>query len=129
MEAQKNVTTAGLLTHILCPALGGSHDESRVPVDKTLYFQKTTDGGKTWRAITNGLPEGNCWDIIYRHALGLKGKDLAFATTTGNFYWSADQGESWNTVSTTLPPVYSLELVQMISVQEAIQLIQEQDVH
>jgi len=90
------------------PALS---DELRVPVDKSLFVQKTTDGGENWMAITNGLPQGDCYDIVYRHAFSMKGESLMFGTTTGNLYYSADKGESWELTSTHMPPIYSLDFL------------------
>ena len=85
-------------------------DELRVPVDNTLYIQKTTDGGKSFRSICEGLPSGACFDISYRHAFDLKKKTLAFGTTTGNLYFSHDSGESWRQEFAHLPPIYALRL-------------------
>jgi hypothetical protein len=30
---------------------------------------RTNDGGKTWKALRNGLPQENCFDIVYRHVM------------------------------------------------------------
>jgi len=46
--------------------------------------------------------------VVYRHALGNSGGLLAFGSTTGNLYVSEDRGESWSTVATNLPPIYSV---------------------
>lgn len=90
------------------PALS---DEIRVPVDHALCVQKTEDGGKTWTVHRQGLPQENCYDICYRHALSLKDGHLIFGTTTGNLFYSKDQGESWSRLFSNLPPVFSLEWI------------------
>jgi len=89
------------------PALS---DESRILKDGRLVVQKTTDGGESWQLKTGDLPQENCWDIVYRHALALKGANLMFGTTTGNLYSSNDGGESWRLISSHLPPIYSVSL-------------------
>jgi hypothetical protein len=89
------------------PALS---DINRTPYKKKLFVQKTTDGGKSWRVIDKGLPKETCYDIVYRNALALKDKALAFGSTTGNFYFSKNRGESWKQLKLHLPPIYSVKL-------------------
>ena len=76
--------------------------------DGKLVVTKTTDGGKSWRKLTKGLPQEDSYDLVFRHALTVDetGERLAFGSTTGNFWISEDGGESWDQVSGTLPPVY-----------------------
>lgn len=57
---------------------------------------KTTDGGKTWKPIRNGLPKGN----LGRIALGMSDSraGLLYATVeadTNALYKSIDMGENW----------------------------------
>lgn len=89
----------------------GVSDETRVAVDQALCVCRTDDGGQTWQAFRNGLPQENVYDIVFRHALALSGDTLVFGTTTGNVYYSNDRGENWNTLSNNLPLVYAMELV------------------
>lgn len=86
-------------------------DMVRVAVDKAMCISRTDDGGKTWKALRNGLPQENCYDIVYRHGLVNKGDHLVFGTTTGNLFHSRDRGENWEVVSNYLPMVYSLHFV------------------
>ncbi len=87
----------------------GISDVTRVAVDQSLCVCRTDDGGKTWKAFRNGLPQGSAFDITYRHALDVTGDTLAFGTTTGNLYLSNDKGENWETISSNLPMVHSVE--------------------
>ena len=86
----------------------GIKDELRVPVDGKLVVTKTTDGGKSWEKLSNGLPQEDASDLVYRHALVVDdtGDRLVFGSTTGNLWVSEDGGENWGQVSGTLPPVY-----------------------
>ena len=90
------------------PALS---DENRIPIKKKLIVQKTTNGGKSWKILNKGLPDKNCYDIVYRHALSVKENHILFGTTTGHVYFSKNQGESWQMLPNHLPAIYSVKLV------------------
>lgn len=85
-------------------------DENRTPYKKKLFVQMTKNGGKSWTVLDKGLPKDNCYDIVYRHALALKDKTLAFGSTTGNFYYSFNRGQSFKKADWHLPPIYSVKL-------------------
>ena len=71
---------------------------------------RTRDGGKTFDVLTEGLPQEHAYDLTFRHALDIdeSGDRLAFGSTTGSVWVSEDQGDTWQTVTTQLPPVYSV---------------------
>ncbi|MDE2368451.1 MAG: exo-alpha-sialidase [Burkholderiales bacterium] len=85
-------------------------DERRVPVDGALLVNRTRDGGRSFETLRAGLPQKDCYDLIYRHglAVGDDGVSMLMASTTGNLWASDDAGESWETVSQHLPPVYAV---------------------
>jgi photosystem II stability/assembly factor-like uncharacterized protein len=85
-------------------------DQDRSAFGHALSVARTTDGGKTWTTLRKGLPQENCFDIVYRHALDLAGDTLAFGSTTGNAYVSFDRGESWQTLGNNFAPIYSVRL-------------------
>ena len=87
----------------------GVSDELRIAVDKALCVCKTDDGGKSLVAQRDGLPQGNCFDIVYRHGLDIAGSTLAIGSTTGNLYMSSDKGDSWKTISQNLAQIYSVK--------------------
>jgi len=87
----------------------GVSDIMRVAIDNSLCVCRTEDGGKTWQALRQGLPQGSAFDITYRHALDVSGDTLAFGTTTGNVYLSEDGGDSWDLLNHSLPMVHSVE--------------------
>lgn len=88
-------------------------DETRVPYEKKLFVQKTTNGGKSWSILTNGLPQKNCYDIVYRHAFSGNGKRLLFGTTTGHIFFSNNEGKKWQQIKDFLPPIYAVKLVDI----------------
>ena len=87
----------------------GISDETRIAVDQVLCVCRTDDGGNSWKALRNGLPQGQSFDITYRHALDVTGDTLCFGTTTGNLYLSNNEGEEWDTLSNNLPMIYNVE--------------------
>jgi len=86
----------------------GKSDMQRTTVDGGLFVARSNDGGESWQALRNGLPQQDAYDVVYRHALDNSGDTLAFGSTTGNLYVSEDRGESWQSVGNNLPPIYSV---------------------
>jgi hypothetical protein len=85
-------------------------DQRRIPVDTALAVTRTTDGGKSFTALREGLPQSQCYDLVYRHGLCVSadGRSLLMASTTGGLWASGNGGNSWATVSTTMPPIYAV---------------------
>jgi hypothetical protein len=88
----------------------GVADETRVPVGAALAVNRTRDGGRSFETLRNGLPQSDCYDLVYRHGMAVdaSGQKLLMASTTGNCWASEDAGESWREVAGHLPPVYAL---------------------
>ena len=91
----------------------GVKDECRVPVGDALVVTRTQDGGKTFEILKSGLPQQDCYDLIYRHAMEVDdtGQRLAMGSTTGNLWISETGGESWTHVSGFLPPIAAVAWV------------------
>ena len=85
-------------------------DQFRIPEGGKVIVNRTKDGGRTFQSITNGLPQEHAYDIVYRHALDVDstGNMLAFGSTTGSLWVSEDGGDSWETLSHHLPPIYTV---------------------
>lgn len=88
----------------------GIKDEKRIPVDGKLVVTRTRDGGKSFDVLRKGLPQKHAYDVVLRHALAIDdaGDCLAFGSTTGGVWVSEDQGDSWQNVTYSLPPVYAV---------------------
>ncbi len=82
-------------------------DETRIPTDGALVVNRTRDGGRSFETLRAGLPQQDCYDLIYRHGLEVAadGEHLLRASTTGNLWASAHGGEQWALVNAHLPPV------------------------
>ncbi|MBX3186352.1 MAG: exo-alpha-sialidase [Labilithrix sp.] len=87
------------------PAKG---DDERMTIAGGLFVARTRDGGETWQAFREGLPQTNAYDVVYRHALDARGGRVCFGTTTGNVYLSEDGGETWRCLGNNFPPVHSV---------------------
>jgi len=87
-------------------------DERRVPIGGELLVNRTDDGGKSFVQQRAGLPQANAYDLIYRHALDVAsdGCTLAFGSTTGNLWVTADGGEQWIALSAHLPPINAVRI-------------------
>ena len=72
-----------------------------------LVVTRTRDGGKTVESLSRGLPQELAYDLVYRHCLEISpdAGHLAFGSTTGSLWISDNLGDSWQTISTHLPPV------------------------
>jgi hypothetical protein len=89
----------------------GTSDEKRYPTDGRVMVTRTRDGGRTFDTITRGLPQEHAYDLVYRHALDVddEGRTLIFGSTTGSLWVSEDAGDSWQALTTHLPPVYAVK--------------------
>jgi hypothetical protein len=85
-------------------------DECRIPVDGRVVVARTRDGGKSFEELRRGLPQEDAYHLIFRHALDIDrtGSRLAMGSTTGNLWLSDDGGDSWDTLSSHLPPIYQV---------------------
>jgi photosystem II stability/assembly factor-like uncharacterized protein len=85
-------------------------DEKRYPVDSRVVVTRTRDGGRTFETLSRGLPQEHAYDLVFRHALDVDetGDRLAFGSTTGSLWVSDNGGDSWQTVSLSLPPIYAV---------------------
>ncbi len=72
----------------------------------------TRNGGRTWRRLAAGLPEGHAWWTVKRQAMTADSRDpvgLYFGTTSGELWASRDEGESWACIARHLPEIYAVE--------------------
>lgn len=85
-------------------------DSRRIPPRAALAVTRTVDGGRSFTAWRGGLPQQHCYDLVYRHGLAVSddGRLLLMGSTTGGAWLSEDGGGQWQTLSTTLPPIYAV---------------------
>ena len=76
--------------------------------DVKPYIFATTDYGKTWKKLINGIPEGAFVRAVREDP---KRKGLLFAGTETGMYWSKDAGANWVSLQLNLPTVPIHDLI------------------
>jgi photosystem II stability/assembly factor-like uncharacterized protein len=88
-------------------------DSEHFPPDGKLRVYRSRTGGNEWEALTNGLPQSNCYVNVLRDALAVDSLDscgIYFGTTGGQVYVSPDAGDTWKAIVHDLPAVLSVEV-------------------
>ena len=88
-------------------------DAEHYPPDGKLRVYRSRKGGNEWEALTNGLPQKDCYVNVLRDAMAVDSLDscgIYFGTTGGQVYCSPDSGDSWAPIVRDLPAVYSVEV-------------------
>jgi photosystem II stability/assembly factor-like uncharacterized protein len=92
-------------------------DGEHFPPEGKLRVYRSKTGGNEWEALTNGLPQSDCYVNVLRDAMAVDSLDscgVYFGTTGGQVYGSADSGDNWAPIVRDLPSVLSVE-VQTLS--------------
>ena len=88
-------------------------DSEHFPPDGKLRVYRSRSGGNEWEALTNGLPQRDCYVNVLRDAMCVDALDscgVYFGTTGGQVYGSNDGGDTWNAIVRHLPAVLSVEV-------------------
>ena len=83
-------------------------DEFRCTPEAKLRVYKTKNGGESWEALTNGLPQADALETILRDNMQADRNDptgLYFGTRSGKVFGSKDGGDSWSMIREGLPPI------------------------
>lgn len=83
-------------------------DGFRCTPEGKLRVYRTTNGGKSWKALAKGLPQQNALETVLRDAMDSDTCDPAgvyFGTKSGKLYGSRDRGDSWRELLSGLPPI------------------------
>jgi Sortilin, neurotensin receptor 3,/BNR/Asp-box repeat len=87
-------------------------DSHHFPPDGRLRVYRSRTGGEEWEALTDGLPQRDCYVNVLRDATSIDALEpggVYFGTTGGQVYASADGGDTWQAVVRDLPAVLSVE--------------------
>jgi photosystem II stability/assembly factor-like uncharacterized protein len=88
-------------------------DSEHFPPDGKLRVYRSKSGGNEWEALTNGLPQSDCYVNILRDAMAVDTLDscgIYFGTTGGQVYASNNSGDTWAPILRDLPAVTSVEV-------------------
>jgi hypothetical protein len=91
--------------------------EFRCPPGRKLRVFRSRDGGKTWAALSHGLPAEDFYGGVYREGMAADALDPAgvyFGSNTGKVFHSDDEGESWRMLADNLPPVFSVSAAEIV---------------
>jgi photosystem II stability/assembly factor-like uncharacterized protein len=97
-------------TLYLLPLNGDS--AGRYVPEASAAVWRTRDGGDSWEALREGLPQRNVFFGVLRQAMAtdrLEPAGVYFGTNTGALFASADEGGSWRCVAQHLPAIFSVE--------------------
>src|SRR3954467_4296528 len=88
-------------------------DSEHFPPDGKLRVYRSRTGGNEWEALTDGLPQRDCYVNVLREAMAVDSLDpcgVYFGTTGGQVYASANAGDNWAPIVRDLPAVLSAEV-------------------
>ena len=88
-------------------------DSEHYPPEGKLRVYRSRSGGNEWEALTQGLPQQDCYVNVLRDAMAidtLEDCGVYFGTTGGQVYASTDGGDNWNPIVRDLPAVLSVEV-------------------
>jgi len=88
-------------------------DSEHYPPEGRLRVYRSRTGGNDWEALTDGLPQQDCYVNVLRDAMavdGLESCGIYVGTTGGQLYASSDAGDHWTTITGSLPRINSVEV-------------------
>ncbi|SLN17586.1 Ycf48-like protein [Pseudoruegeria aquimaris] len=86
----------------------------RYPPDAACAVWCSRDGGESWQAQRQGLPQESCFFTVLRQAMAGDGQEPAgvyLGTNSGSVFATRDEGESWREVVRHLPTILSVEVL------------------
>jgi len=94
-------------SHFDANAAFASVDRHRLG-DLAPYIYRTSDGGKSWQAITRGIPNGSYVNAVKEDT---SRRGLLFAGTEFGVYVSFDNGDQWQPLQLNLPHASARDLL------------------
>lgn len=89
-------------------------DEFRCPPEGRLRVYRTRNAGRSWEALTRGLPQKGAYETVLRDAMAADSRDpvgIYFGTRSGKIFGSRSAGQAWGRIADGLPPVVCVKAV------------------
>lgn len=87
-------------------------DERRLPPDGIFAVYRSTDGGDTWAVSGTGFPSAPTYTAVLRGAMDTDhAGGVFFGTTSGRFWVTNDDGDTWTEQPWTLPRILSVTVL------------------
>lgn len=86
-------------------------DDYRVSIDGRFAVWRSQDRGESWTRLSKGLPD-RAYLVVLREAMAVDNFEEAgvyLGTSTGQLFYSRDNGDSWDLLADFLPPILSVE--------------------
>ena len=83
-------------------------DEFRCTPEAKLRVYRTQNGGESWQALNEGLPQEDAFETILRDSMKADRSNptgLYFGTRSGKLFGSKNGGNAWASIREGLPPI------------------------
>ena len=91
-------------------------DEFRCAPEGRLRIYRTRNAGRSWEALSRGLPQKGAYETVLRDAMAadtLQPAGIYLGTRSGQIFASSDDGKNWKRLVAGLPPVVCVKTAQM----------------
>ncbi len=89
----------------------------RYVTEAKFRVYRSRDGGGNWEALTNGLPQQGAYLHVLREGMATDHLDhcgIYLGTTTGQLFYSRNDGDSWELLLEHLPPINSVDCAAIV---------------
>ncbi len=86
---------------------------NRVPPKNRFAIWSSDNSGKHWVELNKGLPKPPAYFTVLREGMVADAEDpcgVSVGTTTGQLFYSRNQGKEWSKISDVLPPILSVSV-------------------
>lgn len=86
--------------------------QGRFPPGASAVVWRSRDGGASWVACRDGLPQKDCFFTVLRQAMAVDRvtpTGIYFGTNSGSVFASRDGGDHWAEIARHLPTILSVE--------------------